>query len=162
MHSYRHEVAVPWLQLAASRDAFGHCERYLTERDMRTHDRPQTADLADHDPTSGRQQPESYGVPLVDGRSGKALSLHYPDLMLIRPQGWVAIEITLNKPGPRRLEAILSAYGNDPRITAALYLAGTAEIAGTITSTAAQLGLSRTTHVQAFQFGPQPPPATAQ
>jgi hypothetical protein len=108
---YRHDVGAAWLWLAAHRGAFGTTREVLGERRMRSGDR------------SLGWPGEPAGVRLGGyGRDGRE-RLHYPDLVLVAPDGRrTALELELTPKGAARRELILGGYGADSRIDQVLYL----------------------------------------
>lgn len=108
---YKHDVGVAWLWLAARGGTFGPVDEVLSERVMRSHD---GALECVGDP---------FGVRLGGvGRRGNA-RLHYPDLLVVSPEGGrLALELELTAKGRERRELILGGYGADRRIDRVLYL----------------------------------------
>lgn len=156
-------MGLPWLTLIARRGGLGTIDRAVTQRVMRHHDATQRA--REQQPIQADSPPQddepSYGVALGIGLD-KAVVRHYPELMLILPQGRIAIQIQGLPPAPRQLAAQIAAYGADPHIIIALYLVDSTEIAKTIATIADQLGLGNpTTNVQTFAFDPETPITTA-
>jgi hypothetical protein len=158
VRSHRHQYAVGFLALAAQNDVWGETERVLTQRQTRALDT--TTASNDHVfSTPGDHRHPPFGVQLDPDQPG---SRHYPDVMLIIPQGRVAIELQDLPPDPARLNATIAAYGVDPQIAVALYLVTDQAVGETIEAAAANLGLSAPTHVQPAKFGANPPPDIAQ
>jgi hypothetical protein len=111
LRSYRHDVGVVWLWLAAWRGSFGAAERVLSERQMRARD----------------QAAEGYGewfaVPLGGYGPGGQPRVHYPDVALVREDGSrLALELELTLKSRARLEAILVGYAHERRIAGVVYL----------------------------------------
>jgi len=150
LRCYAHDVGVAWLWLAAARDALGPTGAIVGERRMRSLD--------------GAAEPgaEPHGVRLGGLGPGGLERRHYPDLLLVRPDGSrVAIELELSAKGRVRREGILAAYGADPRIRSVLYLTDRPAVARAISSSAAGLGLASIVHVQRLSWG-GPRPGLAQ
>jgi hypothetical protein len=150
VRSYRHHDGVIWVALAAHHGVYGDLERILTGRQMRALDTNTIP--SDHvfaTPSDHRLPP--FGVQLNPDQPDNPR--HYPDLMLILPQGRVAIELQLLPPDPDRLARHVAAYGADPKIAVALYLVTDQAVGTTIQAAAAELGLSAPTHVQRAQYG---------
>ena len=138
--TYRHDVGVTWLAVAARRGAFGACTEIVSERRMRSEDRrrDRPADRPRH------------GVRLGVGARGGP-RLHYPDLVVVTATGHrVAFELELSTKTPARRERILSAYAADPRIDAVVYLVNSAAAARAIERSATRVGARGTVSVQRF------------
>jgi hypothetical protein len=137
--SYKHDVGLAWLWLAARQGTFGSMRDVLSERSMRSQD------------GRGGGEPEPFGVRLW-GHAPRRL--HYADLLLITPDGRrIAIELELTTKSRTRRESILSAYGGDRRIDAVVYLVDRPEVGAAISRTARQIGISAKVHVQRVQWG---------
>lgn len=163
IRDYRHDVALPYLTLYARGGRFGELDGVLTQRGMRHHDTNRRVGDAPA-PEAGRApqaNESSYGVPLGTGLAPN-VARHYPDLMLLLPQGRIAVELQVLRPGPRQLAAHVAAYGADPYIAATLYLNDNPDIGQEIAAIADQLGLHDPTHVQRFTFGSDRPATSAQ
>ena len=149
--TYRHDVGVAWLAVAAHRGLFGELAEVVSERRMRSEDR-----RADRDPARPR-----HGVRLADGERGARL--HYPDLVLETASGHrVAFELELSTKEPARRERILAAYAADPRIDAVVYLVGTRAAGEAITRSAARVGARELVGVQRFRWAGDRAPGTRQ
>jgi hypothetical protein len=141
--TYRHDVGLAWLWLAAQRGAFGPVDRVVSEREMRSHDGRR----------DGRADPLGVRLPGVGPRGGDRR--HYPDLVLETATGHrVAIELELTTKTRRRRNEILGGYAIDSRIDAVLYLAETTPAMRAIERSAAELGISSLIHVQRVSFAP--------
>jgi hypothetical protein len=148
LHTYDHDVGVAWLYLAARRGTFGPVADVLSERALRSHDeRP------------GRSDPPM-GVRLGGlGATGRE-RLHYPDLLLVTPQGRrIAIELELTAKGRARRHKILSGYAADARIDAVVYLVERAAVGEPIRASARRIGCSSRVHVQPVAWAERPSPA---
>ena len=143
---YRHDLGLAWLMVLARRGRFGTYARVVGEREMRSHDG--RFDL-DSDPVGTRR----LGVLLPGEGPGGGSRMHYPDLLLVTPQGrHVAIELELSTKTPGRRERILKAYRLDPRVDAVLYLVPTRAAGRAIAQSAARVGVSDLVHVQSVRF----------
>ncbi|HTX47741.1 MAG TPA: hypothetical protein VMD48_15765 [Solirubrobacteraceae bacterium] len=144
---YRHDVGVGWLWLAARAGVWGELSDVVSERAMRSRD--------------GRAPgAERYGVRLGGLGPGGRERFHYPDLLLVDPNGHrVAVELELSGKGHRRLEGILGGYAADPRIDAALYLVDKPSVGRNVQAAARALGISDLVHVQRAQWGENAPAA---
>jgi len=147
---YEHDVGLAWIWLAAKRGAFGPLREVVSERRMRSRD-GRLAEEPFGGEASGRQdvrrhEGDSLGVRLgAVGRSGRD-RLHYPDLLLVMPEGKrIAIELELSSKGRARLEGILLGYASDGRIDGVLYLvadrADGRRLGRTIRDSARRLGI---------------------
>jgi DNA-binding MarR family transcriptional regulator len=111
LSTYRHDLGLGWIWLAARGGSLGDVGQLVGEREMRSHDR---RDGSEHEP---------YGVGLAGFERSGRRARHYPDLMLIRPDGTrVAVELELTTKSRRRLDTIMRAYAGDGQIAAVLYL----------------------------------------
>ena len=139
--SYRHDLGVAWLWLAARQGAFGPIRRIVSEREMRS-----------RDGTGGRRA-NPFGVRLGGVGPGGRQRLHYPDLLLVGPGGRrVALELELTSKGRARRERILAGYAADGRIDAVLYLADRPATARAIRASASRLGISDRVQVQPVRW----------
>src|SRR5437588_12060784 len=144
LRSYRHDVGVGWLWLAAHRGAFGPAERIVSEREMRSRD---AADA--HSARILSQESEPWAVRLGGVGPGGRTRLHYPDLLLVGPGGRrVAVELELTSKGRARRERILAGYAADGRIDSVLYLVDRPATGRAIQASASRLGISERVHVQ--------------
>jgi hypothetical protein len=144
---YRHDVGAGWLWLAARAGVWGELSDVVSERAMRSRD--------------GRAPGgERYGVRLGGLGPGGRDRFHYPDLLLVDPQGHrIAVELELSGKDRRRLEGILSGYAADPRVDAVLYLVDRPSVGRKIQASARALGISDLVHVQRAQWGRNAPAA---
>ena len=147
----RHDVGLAWLWLAASRGAFGPVRELVSERRMRSSDGEQAYAAR----TAGATF-EPYAVRLGGLGAGGRERLHYPDLLLARPDGGrVAVELELTPKSRTRRERILAGYGADRRIAGVLYLVEQRTVGRGIASSAARFGLDDRVRVQPVRFGRQ-------
>jgi hypothetical protein len=97
----------------------------------------------------GALRPEPLAVRLGGYGRGGAPRLHYPDLLLVTPDGHrIAVELELSGKGRLRRERILAAYGADARIDAVLYLVTDRAVGEQVRSSARRLGIGSMVHVQ--------------
>jgi DNA-binding MarR family transcriptional regulator len=139
LRAYAHDVGLAWLWLAARGGTFGPVDEVLSERTLRSRDgaRPPGSDV------------QPLGVRLGGVGPGGRERLHYPDLLLLTPQGHrIAIELELSSKGRTRRERILAGYGSDVRIDAVLYLVDRPPVSRSIQASARRLGISPRVHVQ--------------
>jgi hypothetical protein len=145
---YAHDLGAAWLCLAAREGTFGPMREVIAERRLRSDD--------------GRvdREAEPYGVRLGGvGPHGRE-RLHYPDLLLITPDGRrIAVELELSSKGNRRREQILGGYGADGRIDAVLYLVENPALARAIERSAERVGVDDRVHVQYFRWAGRAPGA---
>ncbi|HEY1524588.1 MAG TPA: hypothetical protein VGF70_16385 [Solirubrobacteraceae bacterium] len=141
IRAHAHDVGLAWLWLAARDGTFGPLSTVVSERTMRSLDaRP------DNQPATA---PGPLGVRLGGTGPGGRERLHYPDLLLVTPEGHrIAVELELSAKGAARREKILAGYGADARIDAVLYLVDRPALAAAIQSSARRLGISHHIHVQ--------------
>jgi hypothetical protein len=132
----RHDLSVPWICLAAVRGAFGRIDRVLTTREQRSRDLA----VADS-PRPGQPDEPPLGLRVLGTGAGHPTALHYPDLMFIRKEGRVPVELTLNSNGQRQLQTRMTSYGADSNIAAVLYFVETPAVRDTIRRTATELGV---------------------
>jgi len=134
---YRHDVGVAWLWLLAQRGKFGPLEQVIAERQLRSRD-------------AGPELPaEPAGVRLGGYGPGGRERLHYPDLLLVTPQGHrIALELELSAKGRTRREQILLGYAVDPRIDLVVYLVDRPATARAIETSARRLGIADRVRVQ--------------
>jgi hypothetical protein len=141
IRDYLHELGIAWLALAARYGAFGEVHQARARRAMHHHDQQ---------PPAGEAR---YGTQITLDQN---TTLHYPDLMITVPYlettGRVAIQIQPHAPTPRRLKAEIAAHGNNPHLTAALYLAAEPSTAKTTRDIAASLELQDKIHVQPLRY----------
>jgi hypothetical protein len=154
--TYRHDVGLGWLWLAARRGAFGNAEAIVSEREMRSHD----GRLASPDPRTrdGRPLPseDPLGVRLPGPGPRGGERRHYPDLLLdLRSAHRVAVELELTPKSTRRLREILGGYAIDPRVDAVLYLVERVSIGRAVERAAGSLGIGPMVHVQTVAFAPE-------
>ena len=150
----RHDVGAGWLWLIATKGtSLGPVEQVLTERQMRAHDTRQTpAHLEAERPAATPDPPQPNGA-LFGFRPGEAhrppsARLHYPDVLLITPDGRVPIELRLTCPSVERHTAIMRVYAAQPNIHRVLYMTddqNAGRIAHTVSS---RLGLSALIHIE--------------
>jgi hypothetical protein len=143
LRAYEHEVGVAWLWLSARAGRFGPLRQVVGERRMRSEDaRPDRAQAR-------------WGVRLGGVGAGGRERLHYPDLLLVTPEGRrAAVELELSSKGRVRREKILAGYGADGRIDAVLYLVRDRRIGRSVQESARRLGLGPLIHVQQVRLAP--------
>jgi hypothetical protein len=138
---YEHDVGVAFLWLAAHDGAFGPVSAVLGERGLRSSDARREAG----------EPPLAVRVGGF-GRGGRE-RLHYPDLLLVDPQGRrIGLELELTDKGPSRRQRILSAYAADPRIDAVVYLVKSRRLGRSIAAAAARMGVEDRLYVQLVSF----------
>jgi hypothetical protein len=137
--SYRHDVGLAWLWLAARAGSFGPVAEIITERAMRSRDR------------HAGQTAQRLAVRLGGGRH------HYPDLLLHTPNGKrIAVELELSAKSRTQRERIIGAYAIDRRIDAVVYLVENRATGRAIQETARRAGISNLVHVQMIKGGLPP------
>jgi hypothetical protein len=144
--TFRHDLGVTWLALAARHGTFGTMRDVVSERRMRSGDaRPDRTGEPD-------------GVRLGGYGAGGRERLHYPDVLLVTDKGKrIAVELELSGKGRARRERILGGYAADARIDAVLYLVehDNVGLARSIATSARQLGIDSIVHVQPVRWGSQ-------
>ncbi len=146
--TYRHDVGLAWLWLAAHRGMFGTLRDVISERGMRSHD--------------GRRHQRSspLGVRLAGVGPHGGERRHYPDLLLrCRTGHRVAVELELTTKPRAHREKILGGYALDSRIDAVLYLVCDQRVGQAIERSAAAVGIAPMVIVQPVSF--KLAPATA-
>ncbi len=150
LRGYTHDVGVAWLWLAARSGSFGAVASIYAERRLRSRD---AAEDGDHRPLAIR-----LGGFGRDGRE----RLHYPDLLLIAPDGRrIALELELSWKSRTRREDILTAYAFDNRVAAVVYFVEDRRLGRSIADSARRLGISGRVLVQPVRVtGRAPAPAS--
>jgi hypothetical protein len=143
LRCYAHDVGAAWLWIAAREGTFGPLRDVLGERRLRS-----------LDAQPDRSGPP-YGVRLGGlGAHGRE-RLHYPDLLLITPDGRrIGLELELSSKGRVRREKILAGYGADARVDAVLYLVKDQRIGNSIQQSARRLGVASLVHIQRVSLDP--------
>lgn len=155
LRAYAHDVGVAWLWLAARHGAFGELREVIGERELRSRDGP------------GRRSEPRLAVALGGFGPGGQEQLHYPDLLLVTPEGHrIAVELELTGKGRARRERILEGYACDPSLDVVLYLVKDGRVGGQIEASARRLGITPMVQVQRVamadptrQAAPARPPA---
>lgn len=129
LKNYWHDVGAAWLWLAARNGAFGPMREVLAERVMRSGDAKGRDDL--------------FGVRLGGpGRDGRE-RLHYPDLLLVAPDGArIAIELEITSKPPGKRERILAGYAADARIAKVLFVVYEPRVANALSASVSRLHIS--------------------
>lgn len=147
--NYAHDVGVAWLWLAARSGSFGTIAQVVSEREMRSRDGSERHGA----PTRGTSR-APFGVPLGGFGPDAKLRLHYPDLLLIDPQGRrIAVELELTPKNRARRQKIIGGYAADARVDGVLYLVTDARVGRSLRETAQRFGFERRLQVQRVQFG---------
>lgn len=143
---HEHDVGVAFLWLAAHDGTFGPVDAVLSERSLRSSDARREAG----------EPPLAVRVGGF-GRAGRE-RLHYPDLLLLDPQGRrIGLELELTDKGPTRRQRILSAYAADPRIDAVVYLVKSRRLGRSIAASAARMGIDDRVYVQLVRLSVSAP-----
>jgi hypothetical protein len=149
LRSYRHDVGVGWVWLAAERGGFGQLDEVVSERMMRSRDGARAMS-----PVEVGQRAEPCGVRLGGTGPAGRERLHHPDLLLITPhKRRIAVELELTTKNRARRERILAGYGADRRIDAVVYLVDRPDIGRAVEGSAARLAISSMVHVQPVRWG---------
>jgi hypothetical protein len=137
--TYRHDVGVAWLWLAARAGSFGPVSETISERAMRSRD------------YHAGEHGERLAVRLGGGQH------HYPDLLLHTPNGKrIAVELELSSKSRTQRERILSAYAIDRRVDAVVYLVENRATGKAIQDSARRAGISSLVHVHMIKGGLPP------
>jgi hypothetical protein len=140
--NYAHDVGLAWLWLSAHAGSFGPLREVIAERTLRSRD-------------GARDSGElPAGVRLGGVGPGGRERIHYPDLLLVTPQGHqIAIELELSGKGRARREGILGGYAADSRIDAVLYFVEEPPLRRAIEESARRMDVSDLIHVRYFRWG---------
>ena len=154
LECYLHDVGSAWLWLSARDGAFCCAAEVLSERHLRSRD-ARAARGAEAAGSVGASHDGPLAVRLGGFGPGGREQLHYPDLLVVTPQGRrIAIELELTGKGRRRRERILAGYGADRRFDAVVYLVNRPGLARDLRRSAAALGIAPLLHVQTFAWSP--------
>jgi hypothetical protein len=141
--TYRHDVGLGWIWLAAHAGVFGAPGEVISERRMRSHDRRRELWV------------KPLGVRLGGTGPRGGERRHYPDLLLITISGErVAIELELTTKTPRRREEILGGYAVESRIDAVLYLVESKPAGRAIAASAHAAGIAQMVEVRQVSLEP--------
>jgi hypothetical protein len=152
LSTYRHDLGLGWLMVAARRGRFGPVAAVISERRMRSDDGRATGGEYRAD---GR--PRRHGVRLGGTGPGGRERLHYPDLMLITATGHrIAFELELTTKAAERRERILAGYAADPSIDRVIYLVDRPQVQRAIERSVARVGISDLVGVQRVAVGTPP------
>jgi len=144
LRTYRHDIGVVWVYLAAVNGSFGPYVRVLSERHMRSADQ--------------RRQVggESFAIPLGGYTPNGGVRTHYPDVVCVRDDGSrVAVELELTLKSRRRLEAILAGYAGEPRLAHLVYFTDRPVIARAVRESSLLVGLDSRVDVDYFEPAPE-------
>lgn len=135
LKDYWHDLGAAWLWLAARGGAFGPVIDVVAERVMRSRD--------------ARGCVAPFGVRLGGlGKDGRE-RLHYPDLLMVEPNGRrLAIELEITAKDPTRRRQILGGYVADPRVARVLYVVYKPQVALALSASVTRLGISSMVTIQ--------------
>jgi hypothetical protein len=156
--TYRHDLALGWLTLAAQRGRFGAAREVVSERRMRSEDGRTGGGRAGYGRATGL--PARHGVRLGGVGPNGQERLHYPDMVLVTETGHrIAFELELTSKSPARRERILAGYAADRSIDAVVYLVDHAPAGRAIERSAARVGIPNIVHVQTAELEASRPSA---
>jgi hypothetical protein len=137
LRTYSHDLGVAWLWLAARDGAFGELRQVIPERELRSRD------------GVGRRSDPPLAVNVGGFGPAGQERLHYPDLLLVTPEGHrIAVELELSAKGRGRRERILEGYACDGNTDVVLYLVKDWRIGAQVQASARRLGIAPMVHVQ--------------
>lgn len=140
-HEYQHDIGVAWLWLAARGRSFGEVGQLIAERELRSSDGKRDAGTA------------PLAVRLGGHGPGGRERLHYPDLLVVGPDGCrTALELELTAKSRTRRERILAGYAIDNRIDRVLYLVESDSIGRGVAGAVRKLGISGLVGVRRVQL----------
>jgi hypothetical protein len=144
LRTYRHDIGLVWIWLAARNETFGPCAGVLSEREMRAHDQQSEDPLA------------RFGIVLRDWPFAGRRTVHYPDVLVLVPDGSrIAVELELTLKSRGRLAAILGAYAADLRISGVVYFTDRQPVENAVRETGEKLGLDSRLWVEYFELAPE-------
>jgi len=157
LRRYWQDIGVAWLSVAAHGGKFGEVDRVYCEREMRVADDMSAPGGQPVDPgwspaVRSKAAEASFGIRLDGAASNPQAPVHYPDVVLVLPQGRVAVELQLSPVSAGSLETLLIAYALKSSIAVVLYLVQDGVIGDAVQAAAARLGLARLVHVQRFRL----------
>jgi hypothetical protein len=145
LRRYWEHQGLGWLWVhARHRAVFGKVDAVYSQREMRA------ADL-----TSGRALDDARLSPALRAKLTSAAfamttrtGVHYPGLVLVIPQGRVAMEVMLSAPTQRRIDELLDGVAASPQVAAVIMLGPSFEILAGVRETVEHRGLA---HLVQFQ-----------
>ncbi len=156
LRGYWQGIGVAWLSVAAHQGQFGEVDRVFCEREMRVADDRSAAAGQPVDPgcspVRSKAAEASFAIRLDGAVSDPQAPVHYPDVVLVLPQGRVAVELQLSPVSAGSLETMLIAYARKSSIAVVLYLVQDGAVGDAVQAAAARLGLARLVHVQRFRL----------
>jgi hypothetical protein len=110
--------------------------------------------MRSYDQRQDRPSCESFAIPLGGYGPGGWPRVHFPDVLLVLPDGdRVALELELTLKSRRRLEAILGGYAADPRIARVIYETDSPKVARALQETGRIFGLDERMAVHYLEQG---------
>lgn len=148
----RRAVGAVWLWIRA-RDGRLPDARVLSAREQLAHDLTAPGDGHSASGSTGR-----YGIRVGGLPAGTETGLHYPDVLLVFPDGRAAAHLQLTAPLGSGLLARLRAYGADERFAQVVFLVEREDVAQQIEAAALTAGVDGMTLVRWMDWSPSPAP----
>jgi hypothetical protein len=156
---YWQDLDAAWIWLAADTGHFGTLDRTFTRRQMLAADDADDAGgaagsvpVALPEPIRAKADAAAFAVEVQTAGSTTEVQEHYPELMLVVPQGRIAVHLVRSLPGRKELEATITAYAAKPNVCVLLYLYGPKDVGDAVIAAAARVDQARFTHVQPFKI----------
>jgi hypothetical protein len=156
LRSYWHDIGVAWLTVAVRRGMFGAVERTYSRREMLQADRRAAAQL----PAIDAEWSEAVRAKAADALFGFSVGegsgrppLLYPDLVLVLPEGRVAMEFFWEAPSDRMLDRILDAFARKLTVVAMVFLCVDSAVGEQLRAAIAAHGLEDRARVEVTTLG---------
>ena len=146
---YWHQLGLAWLWVTAQCGGFGPVDAVYSRRAMRA------ADAAASAPSRTELVSPELRAKLADARfaieSGDG-RWRYPGLVLVVPQGRIALEWLLTEPSGQWVDAVLRGYAAKPHVRVAVLIAQTIALRDTLATQIARHGLEDRVQAQHGRF----------
>lgn len=161
LRSYWHDVAVAWLSVAARRGKFGPVDRTYSRREMLGADRQATdralaIDAGWSEAVRAKAADALFGLSIRREGSEPA-ALHYPDLVLVLPEGRVAMEVFWEAPSDRVLDRILDAYARKLTVVAIVFFHVDSVVGAQLRAATGAHGLEGRVRIEVITLGMDSP-----